>query len=103
MEHLAKMPGDCLAFTVVIRGEDDFGAVGDGGAEFGNLGVLGWHNRELRREFIVDINGFETVSNLSDMPETGETLVFIFSEISFDFLALGGGFDDDEGARRAGA
>jgi hypothetical protein len=37
------------------------------------------------------------------MPETGETLVFIFSEISFDFLALGGGFDDDEGAHRAGA
>jgi hypothetical protein len=37
------------------------------------------------------------------MPETGETLILVFPEISFDFLALGGGFDDDEGACTAGA
>ena len=40
MEDLAKMPGDGLAFTVVVCGEDDFAGVGDGGAEFRDLGVL---------------------------------------------------------------
>jgi hypothetical protein len=32
------------------------------------------------------------------MPKTGETHVFIFAEVSLDFLTLGGGFHDDEGA-----
>jgi len=42
------------------------------------------------------------------MPETGETHVFIFTEVSLDFLTLGGGFHDDErttfvaGASRGG-
>jgi len=32
------------------------------------------------------------------MPETGETHVFIFSEVGLDFLTLGGGFHYEEGA-----
>jgi hypothetical protein len=32
------------------------------------------------------------------MPETGETHVFIFTEVSLDFLTLGGGFHDDKDA-----
>ena len=32
------------------------------------------------------------------MPKTSETGVLVFAEVAFDFLALGGGFDDDEGA-----
>jgi hypothetical protein len=31
------------------------------------------------------------------MPKTGETRIFIFAEVRFDFLALGGGFHDDQG------
>ena len=31
------------------------------------------------------------------MPETGETRIFIFAEVGFDFLALGRGFDNDQG------
>jgi len=50
---------------------------------------------------VIDCDGFKTVGNLSDMPETGETHVFIFAEVGLDFLALGGGFDDDEGATGA--
>jgi len=34
------------------------------------------------------------------MPETGETHVFIFAEVCLDFLTLGGGFHDEEGAGR---
>jgi len=98
MEDLAKMPGDGLAFTVVVCGEDDFAGVGNGGAEFRDLGVLGRHNRELNREFAVDVDGFQTIRNLSDMPETGETRILIFAEVGLDFLALGGGFNDDERA-----
>ena len=98
MEDLAQMPGDGLAFTVVVRGEDDFCGVGDGGAEFRDLGVLRRHNRELDCELVIDVDGFQTIGNLSDMSETGETLVLVFAEIAFDFLALGGGFHDDEGA-----
>jgi len=32
------------------------------------------------------------------MPETGETHILVFAEVSLDFLTLGGGFYDDEGA-----
>jgi hypothetical protein len=56
MEDLAQMPGDSLAFTVVVCSEDDFAGVGDGGAEFRDLGLLGRHNRELNREFAVDVD-----------------------------------------------
>jgi len=92
------MPGDGLAFTVVVCGEDDFAGVGDGGAEFRDLSVLGRHNRELNGEFAVDVDGFQTIRNLSDMPETGETRILVFAEVGLDFLALGGGFNDDERA-----
>jgi hypothetical protein len=37
------------------------------------------------------------------MPETGETHILVFSEVAFDFLALCGGFYDDEGATGGGA
>ena len=47
---------------------------------------------------MVDVDGFQTVGNLSDMPETGKTRILVFTEVGFDFLALGGGFHDDEGA-----
>ena len=69
------------------------------------MALLGRHNCELGFEFMVDVNGFQTVFNLSDMPETGETHILIFAEVALDFLALGRGFDDDKGApggRRTG-
>jgi hypothetical protein len=35
------------------------------------------------------------------MSKTGKTHVFIFPEVGFYFLTLGGGFDDEEGATGA--
>ena len=92
------MPGDSLAFTVVVCGENDLIGGRNRGAEFRDLALLGRHNGELGFEFMVDVNGFQTVFNLSDMPETGETHILIFAEVALDFLALGRGFDDDKGA-----
>jgi hypothetical protein len=98
IEYLTQMPGDSLAFTVVVCGENDLIGGGNRRAEFRDLALLGRHHGELGLEFVVDINGFQTVFNLSDMPKTGETYILIFTEVGLDFLALGGGFDDNEGA-----
>jgi len=89
VKDLAEVPGDRLAFPIVVCGQYHIACASNLVAK--GLDILPFARKhfEGRAKVVVDVNALETVGQATDMTKAGGALV-AWAEVAFYLLAFGG-------------
>src|SRR5207237_1081922 len=95
LEDLRKMPGDGLALTVRVRGEQYRVRMLDGLGDGIHMPLVALYELVLHAEVVVGIDGAGLRHQIADVPVRGEDLE-ILAEILLERLRLRRRFDDEQ-------
>ena len=97
LEHLQDMPGDCLAFPVRVRRDEDFARILGRALQLRDRFFLSRNWNQLRLEAL-DVDAELLLGQIHDVAN-GRANAIAAAEVFADGLRLGRRFDDDERLR----